>query len=98
MSSNIYQHAKLTTSAKARDPMYKCYEDLANAIILQVIEDYRNNLISNKQMCNFFRSDWCKALTKIDGEYLIKITEGDINRKINPNAPYHIRRFQAKND
>lgn len=61
------------------------YENLANAIILQAVKDYRKALRKlNRNSQNkdakrtvsdverFFRSDWYKALTSVDGELLIK--------------------------
>ena len=62
------------------------YEDLANAIIVMAAEDYKvayrqANILSvgksSQRECRelerFFRSDWYKKLTTVDGEYLIKI-------------------------
>lgn len=57
-------------------------ENLANAIILQVVKDYRKALkgfsINGKSSTaviadceRFFRSDWYRQLTNVDGEYLI---------------------------
>lgn len=61
------------------------YESLVNAIVLQVVKDYRDALkrlkkrydnksaMSDVMECErFFRSDWCKTLTSVDGEYLIQ--------------------------
>jgi len=61
------------------------YENLANAIILQAVKDYREARRKLKKRkkneeaklmaegCeSFFRSDWFKALTSIDGEMLLK--------------------------
>ena len=61
------------------------YENLANAIILQAVKDYRkalrklNRNSQNKdakrtvsEVEKFFRSDWYKTLTSVDGELLIK--------------------------
>ena len=65
--------------------MESCWEDLANAIILQAVEDYRkarkvlkkypdnreaNDMIRDTE--SFFRSDWFGVLTEIDGEYLLR--------------------------
>lgn len=65
----------------AEDP----YERLANAIVLQAVDDYRRALRavkrnpSNKNAIDealnierFFRSGWYSTLTSIDGEYLIR--------------------------
>lgn len=60
------------------------YENLTNAIVLQAAKDYRDALkrlkkkssnqaaMSDAMECEcFFRSSWYKALTSVDGEYLI---------------------------
>lgn len=57
------------------------YENLANAIVLQAVKDYRDALkrlkkkssnqaaISDAMECErFFRYGWYKALTSVDGE------------------------------
>ena len=50
------------------------YENLAQAIILQAVKDYR--LTDDEQELaeieRFFRSDWFGVLSKVDPEYLIK--------------------------
>lgn len=61
------------------------WESLANAIILQAVKDYREARKKLKKRpknedaklmisdCEaFFRSDWYKALTDVDGEMLIR--------------------------
>ena len=58
------------------------YENLANALVLQAVKDYRDALkkkpgnqaaMSDAMECErFFRSGWYKALTSVDGEYLIQ--------------------------
>ena len=53
----------------AMDP----YDNLANAVILQAVKDYR--LTDDKQELQkierFFSSGWFGVLTKVDPEYLI---------------------------
>lgn len=51
-------------------------ENLANGIIVQASKDYRAALeLDDKQSIaeieRFFRSEWYKMLTSIDGDYLI---------------------------
>ena len=50
------------------------YEELANAIILQAVKDYR--LTDDEQRLQeierFFRSGWFSVLSKVDPEFLIK--------------------------
>ena len=64
-------------------PKHRAYEDLANAIITRAAEDYRNALkgISYchkspghiiKEIERFFRSNYFKILTAVDGELLIE--------------------------
>lgn len=49
------------------------YQELANAIVLQAVNDYR--LHDNEQELarieRFFRSDWFSVLTNVDPEILI---------------------------
>ena len=73
----------------AEDP----YERLANAIVLQAVDDYRRALRavkrnpSNKNAIDeainierFFRSGWYGTLTSIDGEYLIRRLQEEIRQ------------------
>lgn len=69
------------------------FENLANSIILQAVKDYRvarkkvKYRPKNKEAklmvedCErFFRSDWFRALTSIDGEMLLtKLQEEEIS-------------------
>jgi hypothetical protein len=61
------------------------YENFANAIILQAVKDYRMALKCLKsnpknrtaradkdEIDRFFRSQWFKVLTSVDGEMLIR--------------------------
>lgn len=53
------------------------YENLAGAIIVQAVKDYKRALEKGergrKSECvRFFRSDWFKVLTTMDGEFLIR--------------------------
>lgn len=65
--------------------MTDAYENLANAIILLAVKDYRQalKLLSKNpnsrsvmaavnEMERFFRSDWYETLTSVDGEMLIR--------------------------
>ena len=68
------------------------YENLANAIILQAVKDYREARKKLKKRpknedaklmvedCeSFFRSDWFTALTSLDGEMILrKLQEEEI--------------------
>ncbi len=68
-----------------------CYENLANAIILQAVKDYRDALKalkrnpdyriaqSGKKECEqFFCSEWFQALTSIDGRMLIRKLQREV--------------------
>lgn len=72
---------------------YDPYEQLANAIVLAAVRDYRdaNRKLSRgrknqaalemKEEClRFFRSGWFKVLTEIDPEYLIKKLDEEVVR------------------
>ena len=50
------------------------YENLANAIILRAVEDYRltDNEEELEEIEAFFRSDWFAILTRLDPDLLIK--------------------------
>lgn len=50
------------------------YENLANAINMQAVKDYRNTMSSLEinSIERFFRSDLFFALTSVDPEFLIK--------------------------
>ena len=68
------------------------YENLANAIILQAVKDYRmalNSLKANPrnrtaqadktEIERFFRSQWYSALTSVDGEMLIRSLQKEVD-------------------
>lgn len=70
------------------------YEQLANAIILQAVKDYRYALkrikmnpanktaMADAMECErFFRSDLYSALTSVDGEYLINRLREEVKSK-----------------
>lgn len=51
------------------------YENLANAIIMQAVKEYRRTRHEGTrlELENFFRSEWFKVLTTADGNYIIKM-------------------------
>ena len=72
--------------------MTEPYQDLANAIILMAVKDYRDALKKLKKrprygpakdMKNeaerFFRSDWYRELTSVDGNVLIKKLQAEVS-------------------
>lgn len=53
----------------------KAFKNLANAIVFQAVRDYREAILYNdpkpaKTCERFFKSDWCKFLTQLNGENL----------------------------
>lgn len=57
------------------------YELLANAIILQAVKDYRHTYSYQRkaEIKRFFRSEWFRLLTRLDGEMIIKRLENERN-------------------
>lgn len=71
--------------------MRENWQDLANAIIIQAVKDHRRaqrvlkahpRHIAAKKIKDetelFFRSDWYRALTNVDGEVLIKRLNSEV--------------------
>ena len=54
---------------------------LANAIILQAVKGYRHTYSPQcrAEIKRFFRSEWFRALTRLDGEMLITRLENERN-------------------
>ena len=54
---------------------------LTNAIILQAVKDYRHTYSPQcrAEIKRFFRSEWFRALTRLDGETLITRLENERN-------------------
>ena len=69
--------------------LIKNYENLANAIITQAVEDYRKALRRKTDRdrhtvfeCEkFFRSEYFQILTNFDGETLISKIKGELQCK-----------------
>lgn len=59
--------------------MYENFELLANAIILQAVRDYRYTYLPQvrAEIKRFFRSEWFRALTRVDGEMIIARLENE---------------------
>ncbi len=68
------------------------YENLANAIILQAVKDYRvalkcltanprnrDALADRDEIERFFRSQWFAVLTSVDGEMLIRSLKEEVD-------------------
>lgn len=71
--------------------MRENWQDLANAIIIQAVKDHRRaqrvlkahprHIVAKKikdETESFFRSDWYRALTNVDGEVLIKRLNSEV--------------------
>ena len=58
------------------------YENLANAIVLQAVKDYRltDDEAELAEIESFFRSDWFGVLTDVDPEYLIRRLRKEKNK------------------
>lgn len=75
-------------------------QELANAIILQAVEDYRVELhklaldphnrkaqIARRSIKNFFRSDWFESITDLNPEELIaKLEQEAQNEKVSTTS------------
>ncbi|EJG4807078.1 hypothetical protein NAB59_002748 [Listeria innocua] len=72
--------------------MTEPYQNLANAIILMAVKDYRDALKKLKkrprygpahdiknEVERFFRSDWYRELTSVDGNVLIKKLQAEVS-------------------
>lgn len=79
----------------------RCYQNLANAIITQAAKDYRYALkhlkpgdeLSPEKLIideceQFFRSDYFRILTKLDGERLISMIREECKNESNSRAKH----------
>lgn len=57
----------------------KNYEDLANAIIIQVVKDYRSTKSPQvrNEIKRFFKSEWFTMLSNVDGDIILKKLESE---------------------
>lgn len=73
--------------------MQDVYENLANAIVIQAVNDYRNALDGIgceykppeaviREIEKFFRSSYYRNLTKVKGEYLIEMLQKEHRDKL----------------
>ena len=74
---------------------YDPYEELGNAIVIQACHDYkkaykqslrRSGIVGEAdeelaELEEFFRSDWYKQLTEVDGEYLMERLRNEVLRQ-----------------
>ena len=52
---------------------YKCYAELATAIVEQALKDFKNDEKYRSEVIRFIKSDWFKALSHLDSGRLIKM-------------------------
>jgi IS1 family transposase len=69
------------------------YQNLANAIVLKAVEDYRfalrhHNARTIRDCEDFFRSEWFMFLCDINGEHLIKTIQKEINNNENNKTKF----------
>ena len=71
------------------------YEELANAVVIQACNDYKKAYKQSlrksgfageadaelAELEEFFRSDWYKQLTEVDGEYLMERLREEVAKK-----------------
>ena len=84
---------KVTTKEEVNfDP----YQELANAVVIQACNDYkrvykqslrRSGIVVEpnlelEELEEFFRSDWYKQLTEVDGEYLMERLRAGVDKQI----------------
>ena len=76
------------------DVSYDPYEELANAIVIQACNDYkkaykqslrRSGIVGEvdeelAELEAFFRSDWYKQLTEVDGEMLMERLKNEVKK------------------
>lgn len=58
----------------------KNYEDLANAIIIQAVKDYRRTKSPQvrNEIKRFFKSEWFTMLSNVDGDVILKKLEREV--------------------
>ena len=85
-------------------PIDRAYQNLANLIVIQAVNDYRAALrgisynrrsteANIKELEEFFRSDYYELLTKVKGEYLIEklkeeYEEEKLKNECNPDTEH----------
>ena len=71
----------------------KAYRNLANAIVIQAANDYRNALNGKgygykspeyvlKETTRFFHSSWYLSLTKVDGDFIMEQLDREYKEKV----------------
>ena len=52
---------------------YKCYAELATAIVEQALIDFKKDEKYRSEVIRFIKSDWFKSLSNLDSKRLIKM-------------------------
>ena len=64
------------TKAKER-----CYSALWKAVILQAVQDYRKRPEMRAEVTRFFRSEYFKAMTAVDGECIVSRLKSEVKNE-----------------
>ena len=57
------------------------YRALWKAVILQAVQDYRKRPEMRAEVTRFFRSEYFKAMTSVDGECIVSRLRSEIKSK-----------------
>lgn len=98
----LFQGSLLNTCAKNTGPEAVPYENLANAIVKQAVRDWQDGYIDlyfgsdrtawrMKECERFFHGEWIKMLTKVDGDYLLKLAKQQVIEHDYTRFWYHPR-------
>lgn len=90
MAKKYATRKEVNTTVKNQNPLVTAYQNLANAIILQAVNEYKVAIkklkrhpknkdakLVKREVEGFFRSEWFKQLTDIDGIWLISKLKGE---------------------
>ena len=95
------------------NPTNKNYDELAKAIVIQAVEDYKRALKERKELENklmlvnsritecekFFESEWCKELSNIeDSTYIIDNTRKTAKEELKNEVVIVSNRIKQKKD
>jgi hypothetical protein len=71
----------------------KAYEDLANAIVIRALEDYRDifigctsradkKYVNHEELMRFFKSEWCEQISVVDINALLEQLNKIVDRYV----------------
>ena len=52
---------------------YKCYSELATAIVEQALKDFKKDEKYRSEVIRFIKSDWFKTLSNLDSKRIINM-------------------------